>query len=242
MKVIAYRRVSTEQQASSGLGLDAQQAAITALCAREGYEVVSTLTDEATSGRTGLQSRPALLQALADIRQFGAEALIVAKIDRLSRDVLIQLTIEKELQRAGARLVSAAGEGTATDSPSDRLVRQILAAVAENEAAVISARTSAALQAKKKRGEPLGRPPLGMKIENNLVVPGDDFYLVVQILFARFKLKMTYHAIADLMTEQGDRNFTYRSIWNTCKRWGSQPGWYKGIESIEEIQKIAQPA
>ena len=99
-----------------------------------------------------------------------------------------------------------------------------------------SALTSAALQAKKRRGEKVGRAPLGMKIENKELVPGDDFYLVVQILFARFKLKMTYQAIADLMTEQSGRNFHLPLVWNTCKRWGSQPGWYKGIESIEEIQ------
>ena len=237
MRAIIYTRVSTEQQASSGLGLEAQSAACLALCAREQLEVVSTLTDDGVSGTAPLTARPALLQALAAIQQGEADVLIVAKLDRVSRDLLIQLTIERELSRAGARLMSAAGEGTATDSPADRLVRNILSAVAENEAAVISARTKAALQAKRARGEKLGRAPLGMKRNEagTAFEPAEDFYLVAQLLWLRFRKKQSYQAIATTMSQISNRRFSYPTIYRAVQRHGKQPSLYKGAKTLDQL-------
>jgi DNA invertase Pin-like site-specific DNA recombinase len=239
MKVVLYQRVSTDKQAQSGLGLEAQNEALTALCARQGYQIVSTHTDEGVSGKTSLQDRPELLEAIASIKGSGAQALLVAKLDRLSRDVLVLLTMERTLASVGARLLSASGEGTEDDSPQGKLVKTILAAVAENEAAMVSVRTKAAMKAAKTQGKHIGRPPMGMeKNEWGEWEAGQEFYLVVQILMARYRKKMTYQAVADWMSENTEgRSFTYAHIYRTCKRWGRMTDWYRPYKELTDIQR-----
>jgi DNA invertase Pin-like site-specific DNA recombinase len=245
MKVVLYLRVSTDKQAASGLGLEAQKEALDALCARQGWEIVSTHTDEGVSGKTGLHARPELLNAIASIKASGAKALVVAKLDRLSRDVLVLLTLERTLGSLGARLLSASGEGTEDDSPQGKLVKTILAAVAENEAAMVSVRTKAAMRAARSQGKLIGRPPLGMvKNEWGEWEAGEDFYLVVRILMARFRKKMSYQAICDFMNETTEgRTFHYPLIYNTCKRWGRRTDWYRPYKELADItQALPDPA
>ena len=87
MQAIAYTRVSTDKQGKSGLGLEAQSAAITAFAATEGYEITQWFTEvETGSGADALDRRPQLAAALQAGRAFRAP-VIVAKLDRLSRDV-----------------------------------------------------------------------------------------------------------------------------------------------------------
>lgn len=93
--------------------------------------------------------------------------LLVAKRDRLGRDPLVVAMIESAVQRKGARIVSAAGEGTDSDSPSDVLMRRMVDAFAEYERLVIGARTKAALQAKKIRGERVGSIPYGYQLDGD---------------------------------------------------------------------------
>ena len=153
MATIAYLRVSTDQQTQSGAGLDAQHDA----CLRVAGELAGVYRDEGVSGKTGLDKRPALLEAIAELGK--GDVLIVAKRDRLGRDPLVVAMIESAVQRKGARIVSAAGEGTDSDSPTDVLMRRMVDAFAEYERLIIGARTKAALQAKKQRGERTGSIP-----------------------------------------------------------------------------------
>ena len=87
--------------------------------------------------------------------------LIVAKRDRLARDVMAAAMVERMTDAAGARIVSAAGEGTDSNDPSARLMRTMVDAFAEYERAMIAARTRAALKAKRARGERAGTIPYG---------------------------------------------------------------------------------
>lgn len=157
MTAIAYIRVSTDQQTASGAGLDAQLDAC-----RRVMDVAAVYSDEGVSGATGLESRPALLAAVAELGK--GDVLIVAKRDRLGRDPIAVAMIERAVARKGARIVSAAGEGTDSDSPSDVLMRRMVDAFAEYERLLIGARTGAALQAKKARGERTGSVPYGFQI------------------------------------------------------------------------------
>jgi DNA invertase Pin-like site-specific DNA recombinase len=84
------------------------------------------------------------------------DSLLVAKRDRLGRDPIVVAMIESAVVRKGARIVSAAGEGTEGDEPSHVLMRHLIDAFAEYERLIIVARTKAALQAKKARGERVG--------------------------------------------------------------------------------------
>src|SRR4051812_44658006 len=105
-RAIGYRRVSTAEQVGSGLGLDAQQTAIAAAATRVGLPLEETFTDSGLSGGLPLEQRPALLVALDRLGK--GDVLIVAKRDRLGRDVLNVCLIQKLVERKGARIVSAA--------------------------------------------------------------------------------------------------------------------------------------
>ena len=184
--VVALYRCSTDRQAVSGLGLEAQQEEVLAYCERHGLQVVSTQIEMGVSGKTPLDERSGLIAALADVVSYRAGALIVAKLDRLSRDPLVTMTIERMVERSGCRVISAAGEGTSNDDPSQVLMRRILAAVAENESSVCAARIKAALKVKRDRGELCGRPPFGFTTDGaGDVLPADDAWMVVRAMELR---------------------------------------------------------
>ena len=155
---VAYLRVSTDRQE---LGPEAQRAAVVAWAAREGVEVVAWHLDAGVSGGAPIADRPELVAALASLTVHGAGVLVVAKRDRLARDVMNAAMLERMAADAGARIVSAAGEGTDSNDPSAVLMRTLVDAFAQYERAMIAARTKAALGAKRARGERAGTVPYG---------------------------------------------------------------------------------
>lgn len=161
-RAVGYLRVSTAEQTTSRLGLEAQASAIAATAARLGLTVADSFTDAGVSGGLALEQRPALLAALDALGK--GDTLIVAKRDRLGRDLLNVAMIERLAVRKGARIVSAAGEGTDDDGPTSILMRQIIDSFAQYERAVIRARTKAALSAKRARGERAGTVPFGFRL------------------------------------------------------------------------------
>ena len=140
---VTYYRVSTNQQGESGLGLDAQRQAVERFT-REGVVLAEYVEIETGTGK---RDRPELNAAIDRCRLSGA-TLVVAKLDRLARNVAFV-----------SSLMESNIEFIAADQPSaNKLTVHILAAVAENEAALISARTKAALAAARNRGTVLGKP------------------------------------------------------------------------------------
>jgi DNA invertase Pin-like site-specific DNA recombinase len=158
MRAVVYLRVSTDEQAASGLGLEAQRHACERWAEREGCPTAGPFEDDA-SGAAPLDRRPGLLDALADLEP--GDVLLVAKRDRLGRDPVVIAMIEASINRKGCRVVSAAGEGTADDDPSSVLMRRLIDAFAEYERLLIRGRTKAALAAKRRRGERVGSVPFG---------------------------------------------------------------------------------
>lgn len=145
MKAVAYYRVSTAAQGRSGLGLDAQREAVESLCASRGWEIIAPPFTEIESGKRA--DRPELIKALHRAKVTGA-TLVVAKLDRLSRNVAFLAA----LQDSGAKFIAA-------DMPeANELTVHIMAAVAQAERKAISRRTTEALQAAKARGQRLGNP------------------------------------------------------------------------------------
>jgi DNA invertase Pin-like site-specific DNA recombinase len=166
MKALGYLRVSTDKQADSGLGLDAQRASVTACASRLRLPLHDVFVDAGTSGSLAIEDRPVLLEAVAALKR--GDVLIVAKRDRLGRDVIAVAMIERLVAKRGARIVSAAGEGTENDDPTGMLMRRLIDSFAEYERALIAARTRAALQAKRRKGERVsGIIPFGYRL-------GDD--------------------------------------------------------------------
>ncbi|MHB1549577.1 MAG: recombinase family protein [Vulcanimicrobiaceae bacterium] len=144
-KLVAYLRVSTEKQGRSGLGLEAQQAAVDAHVASTGCRLVGTYTEVETGKRDSLDNRPELRRAIAHAKRAKA-TLVVAKLDRLTRSV----AVTSMLHTSGVEFIACDNPG------ANRMTIQILAVVAENEARMISERTKAALAAYKARGGQLG--------------------------------------------------------------------------------------
>jgi DNA invertase Pin-like site-specific DNA recombinase len=146
---IAYIRVSTQKQGKSGLGLEAQQAAITAFAASEGFDIIDTFIEvETGKGADALGKRPQLASSIEVARLTGA-TIVVAKLDRLTRNV-----------EFGAHLFNRNDIAfKCADMPhANNFMLNIMLAVAQQEAEMISARTKSALQAAKARGQQLGSP------------------------------------------------------------------------------------
>ena len=141
-EAVAYYRVSTAKQGQSGLGLEAQRAAVNAYALKGRLNVAAEFT-EVESGKN--KNRAQLQAALEYCRRTGAR-LLIAKLDRLARNVAFI-----------SALMESGVEFTAVDMPeADRLTLHVMAAVAEREAQLISTRTKAALAARKARGLTLG--------------------------------------------------------------------------------------
>jgi DNA invertase Pin-like site-specific DNA recombinase len=155
VKALAYCRVSTEEQAASGLGLEAQRVRVTEEAARRGWELVAVLVDDGYSAKD--LDRPAIRQALEELRAHRAEVLIVAKLDRLSRSLLDFAGVMAMSRRQGWQLC-ALDLGVDTSTPSGELMANVLASFAAYERQLIAARTKDALAVKKRQGYRLGRP------------------------------------------------------------------------------------
>lgn len=144
MKIVSYTRVSDQKQGVSGLGLEAQTAAIDAYCAANGAVIVDSF-QEVETGRNN--DRPELHKALKQARITGAK-LVIAKLDRLSRNACFLLNLQEYKV-----------DFTACDMPdANALTVGIMAVIAQAESEMISARTRAAMQAAKLRGRTFGNP------------------------------------------------------------------------------------
>lgn len=201
---VIYLRVSTAEQADSGLGLEAQDARCREYAQTHGLTVAAVYTDAAVSGAAPLDECPALMDALAAL-DTGA-VLLVAKRDRLGRDAFRLAMVEREAQKRRARIVSAAGEGTETDDPADVLMRRIVDAFAEYERLIIKARTRAALNAKRTRRERLGTTPLGYVTRADGAVHPNPAELVTVERARDLRAEgHTLRAIARMLTVEGHR-------------------------------------
>ncbi|MCF8786884.1 recombinase family protein [Rhodococcus ruber] len=154
--VIAYLRVSTEEQALSGAGLEAQRATIDAEAARRGWTVVSYFSDEGISGKS-IANRPALADAVAAVEAGQAGALVVAKLDRLSRSVSDASAMLDRAARGGWRIFSA-DLAIDTTTPAGEAAASMMIVFSQLERRLISQRTKDALAVKKAQGVRLGRP------------------------------------------------------------------------------------
>jgi DNA invertase Pin-like site-specific DNA recombinase len=211
---VLLSRVSTGAQADSGLGLEAQEEAMVAFCEREGLTVASSFTDAGVSGRAPLEERAGLVAALASVVEHRAGVLLVSSMDRVARDPMLLLTVERTLKQSGCRLVSVKGEGTEGDDPASVLMRRLMMAMAEHEASLTSARTKAALKAKKARGERLGRPPKGWSVVEGSLVMNSDWTLVHEALTMRANG-------AKLKAVAAKLGVSVNSASLLCRRWGS---------------------
>jgi DNA invertase Pin-like site-specific DNA recombinase len=187
--LVAYYRVSTQKQGRSGLGLEAQRAAVQAFAAAEGFEIIAEFTEvETGKGSDTLDRRPKLKAALKAAKKARCE-VAVAKLDRLSRDVAF---IAGLMSQRVPFIVCALGRNV------DPFTLHIYAALAEQERRMISQRTRAGLQAAKARGVQLGNPELAAKQAADAAARDEALRPVLVSMAGQ-----SSRAIAAALTEQG---------------------------------------
>jgi len=161
MKTIGYVRVSTDKQADHGVSLDAQADKIRAMAVVHDAELVDIIVDGGESAKS-LQ-RPGMEQLLSLVEGKKVQAVIVAKLDRLTRSVKDLCTLLECFERRGVALISVA-ESLDTGSAAGRLVLNIMTAVSQWEREAIGERTKDALSHKRSRGERVGNIPFGSRL------------------------------------------------------------------------------
>jgi len=213
MKIIGYIRVSTEYQAESKHGLDAQTYAIENYSTKNNVDILEIFRDEALSGSLSLEKRPGMLNAINALSK--GDLLVVAKRDRLGRDALVMAMIEAAVKRKGAKIISLAGEGTENDDPTGMLMRRMIDAFSEYERLIIGLRVSAALQAKKKKNERVGYIPYGFELCDNGIHLTQN-HTERKLLNEMTELRKTGISIRGIAKYLNERNLLNRngSKWN----------------------------
>ena len=190
-EIIAYYRVSTAKQGRSGLGLEAQRAAVAAFAKAEGFTVAAEYTEiETGKGADALNKRPQLRAALKQAKRSKA-SVCVARLDRLSRDVAF---ISGLMSQRVPFIVAALGRDV------DPFVLHIYAALAEQERKMISQRTRAGLQQAKARGVQLGRTGAALAAKNAAAAAERDEALRPVLVSM---VGQSSRAIAEQLTDQG---------------------------------------
>jgi DNA invertase Pin-like site-specific DNA recombinase len=191
---VAYIRVSSQKQGKSGLGLEAQEAAIARFAAAEGYHITHTYIEvETAKGADALDRRPQLAAALATAKGITAP-VIVAKLDRLSRDVAF---IAGLMVQQVPFIVCDLGANC------DPFMLHIYAALAEQERRMISSRTKVALQAAKDRGVKLGSPTTAAILSDRSAAFAETLREVVTPLRG-----LSSHKIAAVLNDRGVKSST----------------------------------
>jgi DNA invertase Pin-like site-specific DNA recombinase len=157
MKVIGYIRVSTRKQDESGLGQEAQLRAIESCCTQRGWELAHVEQDVMTA--KAMDNRDGLERAITSCRAGEAEAIVIAKLDRLIRSVSDFAFLLERSRSEGWGIVALDLAGVDTTTAMGEFMATVVAAVAQLERRIIGERTSAALQVKIANGERVGRKP-----------------------------------------------------------------------------------
>lgn len=191
---VAYIRVSTQAQGRSGLGLEAQKQAILRFAEAEDYRLIECFVEiETGKGSDALNKRPQLALALAAAKQANCP-VIVAKLDRLSRDVAF---IAGLMAQRVPFIVTELGAN------ADPFMLHIYAALAEQERRMISTRTKAALAAAKQRGTKLGSPTTAALLKDRSLAFAEGLRAIVEP-----RLDMPTRVLSDWLNAQGIKTAT----------------------------------
>jgi DNA invertase Pin-like site-specific DNA recombinase len=177
MNAIIYTRVSTEEQSESGAGLNAQLDACLSYARQQGLAVAGMFEDAGISGTADIEKRIGLMRAIDALGK--GDMLVVAKRDRLGRDVVLVKMIERLVTKRKASIHAL--NGATGDSPEAQFMNGILDLSSAYEVALIRARTKAALGAKKARNERMGKLPFGFTTDDGVhLVPCDEEQSILQ--------------------------------------------------------------
>ena len=231
--VVGYCRVSTDGQVGEDkFGIDSQKQIIMEYCQSHGMQISDWYIDEGASGVS--ESRPALDDLLfGEVRNPPVEAVIVAKSDRMAREIRLYFYYLMVLKKKGMDLISATEEVVNDDTGLGNVYKSLMLFVAEQERKNITKRTSGGRRVKASRGGYSGgKAPMGYKVENGTLVINEDEAEVVRFIFNRKHAGMTMLSTVVALNDEGykTRNgkpfviSTVQSIWNNERTYW---GWYR---------------
>ena len=212
-RTMAYLRVSTDKQADRGISLDAQRAKAEAYAQLYDLEMVEVIVDAGESAKT--LDRPGLQKALAMLREGKAEALLVAKLDRLTRSVVHLGELVEDYFSDGKWALLSVGEQIDTRSAAGRLVLNILASVSQWEREAIGERTATAMQHKATRGEYCGgQAPYGFCVapDGERIEPHPAEQEAIELARRMRSEKQSLRDVAKALEGRGIRSRTGRAF------------------------------
>ena len=201
---VGYIRVSTDEQATSGLSLEHQEQRIRAYAEANGLTLVKIVRDESVSAGKSLADRRGG-RAVLDILTAGTARHVVAlKLDRLFRSTVDALTASDAWNKAGVglHLVDHGGQSINTASAVGRMFLTMLAGFAEFERGLIRERTKAALATKKTRGEAVSGPTLGFDRDGDRLVENAAEQALIRRIHALRTKGASFHVIADTLNAE----------------------------------------
>jgi DNA invertase Pin-like site-specific DNA recombinase len=202
-KVVGYVRVSTEEQASSGHSLGAQRSKIVAYAALYDLELVEIVVDDGQSGKT--LARPGMERVLSMLKSGEVQAVLVAKLDRLTRSIADWQTLIRHYfsEASGCQLLSVT-DSIDTRTAAGRLVLNVLLSVAQWEREAIGERTKDALQHKIRKCERVGRVRYGYVLaeDGKTLVPCEDEQFGIEMMKI---LAANGHSLRDIADRLNDR-------------------------------------
>lgn len=225
MKVIGYIRVSTDEQATDGVSLDAQRSKLQAYAALYDLQLVEVVDDAGESAKT--LKRPGLQRTLAMLKRGAADGLLIAKLDRLTRSVGDwQDLIDGYFgERAGKQLMSVA-DSIDTRTAAGRLVLNVLLSVAQWERETIGERTKDALRFKIAQNERCGKVRFGYDLSDDgaTLVPNACEQEAIATMRQLRAAGESYRSIADeltrrgILTKEGNTEWTHTAVQRILKR------------------------
>ena len=242
--VVAYIRVSTDNQAGEDkFGIDSQKEIVMNYCAAHDMQISEWYVDKGESGVK--ENRPALDELLyGEIRNPPVEAVVVAKSDRVARDIKLYYYFMMLFEKKGMKLISATEEVVNDDTGLGNVYKALMLFVAEQERANINKRTSGGRAVKSSRGGYAGgRTPFGYRAsDHKMVIVPEEAEAVRTIFRMKDEEGATYQAICDYLNEQGVTNksgskfsvstiktiYENRKVYEGFYRYGKQTEWVKG--------------
>lgn len=201
-KAIGYVRVSTSEQVLEGISLDNQKVKIKGYCDLNDLELVTIIEDAGKSGKN--LSRDGIETILWKIKRKEIDAIVVYRLDRLSRKVIDTLTLIETFEKAGIAFHSL-NEKIDTGTAMGRFFLNITASLAQMERDLISERTKDALQMKIANNERAGQVPFGYRVAEDGVtlIPHKDEQEVIKAIRRLRSQGLSYRAICEALDKAG---------------------------------------
>jgi len=226
MAIYGYLRVSSEKQAESGAGIDAQRQDVKNFTGTHGLgDLVGCFEDRAYGRESSPWDRPGLSALLSAVQR--GDTVVVAKWDRIGGVVEIAM-LERELTRRGVKLCSVAG--ACDDSPEGRFMRDILASVSGFELRMIRSRTKAALKAKREKGEAYCRRKYGFRsVEGRFIADAEEQAILKEIAETVAR-GVSLNAVAQDLNQRGIRSpnggrWAHSTVKRVAERFRAAQAW-----------------